>query len=319
VPNVVPQEHLASANSLGLVAAFGTFPLAALVSGSLAGVAKWLGTFDALERFQVDNESLAIWFDSLTFLVSAFLISRLSLDEGTRAKPRRVEWTQTFRDIVEGFRYIRSNPLVRGVMIGLAGGLLGGGAMVPLGPLFARDVLGAGSGGFFVLMTALGMGAGVGVLALVAFQQRLRRARVFLVSVAACGTGIIVVASVSTLTPASFLVVFVGAAAGCGYVSGFTVLQESVADELRGRTFATLYTVVRLCLLLALAAGPFAADLFDAISRSAFDGDVEVFGVLLHLPGVRLALWLGGFVTVVSAVFAGRRMRREHVSTGAQV
>jgi dTMP kinase len=319
VPNVVPGEHLASANSLGLVAAFGTFPLAALVSGSLAGVAKWLGRFEALSRFQVDNESLAIWFDSLTFLVSALLISRLSLDEGQRLRPRRVEWTQTFRDIVDGLRYIRSNPLVRGVMIGLAGGLLGGGAMVPLGPLFARDVLGAGSGGFFVLMTALGVGAGVGVLALVVLQQRLPRERVFVFAVAACGSGIIVVASVSTLTPASLLVVIVGAAAGCGYVSGFTVLQESVADELRGRTFAMLYTVVRLCLLLALAAGPFAADLFDAISRGVVGGDVDIGGATLHLPGVRLALWLGGFVTIVSAFFARRRMLREHAAEGAPV
>ena len=35
-------------------------------------------------------------------------------------------------------------------------------------------------------------------------------------------------------------------------VVGFTLLQENVSDELRGRVFATLYTVVRLCLLAAL-------------------------------------------------------------------
>ena len=32
--------------------------------------------------------------------------------------------------------------------------------------------------------------------------------------------------------------------AGTAYVTGFTVLQETVDDELRGRTFATLYTVI---------------------------------------------------------------------------
>ena len=77
--------------------------------------------------------------------LSALLIARLSLPENNRRPVRRVEWMQTFRDVGEGLRFIRSNSLVRGVMIGLAGGLLGGGAMVPLGPVFAPKVLGAGS------------------------------------------------------------------------------------------------------------------------------------------------------------------------------
>lgn len=310
VPNVVPGHQLAAANSLGLMAAFGTFPLASLVFGGLAALAKWIGGFEALDRFEFDHESIAIWFDSLTFLASAFLISGLTLREEGRARPRRIQWTQTLRDMVDGLLYVRSHPLVRGVMIGLAGGLLGGGAMVPLGPLFARDVLGAGSGGFSVLMTALGFGAGIGVVGLLLLQRRITHDRVFLWAVAATGAGIIAAASVSTLTPAAVIVVFVGGAAGCGYVAGFTVLQESVTDELRGRTFATLYTVVRLCLLLALASGPFMADLLEAIADATVDGSVDLGGATLHLSGVRLALWLGGVITIVAAFFASRRMHR---------
>ena len=47
------------------------------------------------------------------------------------------------------------------------------------------------------------------------------------------------------------------------YVTGFTILQESVDDELRGRTFATLYTVIRLCLLLTLVVSPLWADFWE--------------------------------------------------------
>src|SRR5262249_59028339 len=43
IPNLVDQEHLTSANSLGLVAAFGTFPLASASFAVLAVVAQWLG------------------------------------------------------------------------------------------------------------------------------------------------------------------------------------------------------------------------------------------------------------------------------------
>lgn len=311
VPNVVASnEQLASANSLGLIAGFGTFPLGAVIFAALAGVAKWLGGFDALERFEVDQESLAIWLDSGTFLVSALIISRLDLKDGRHRRVTRVDWTQTFRDIGDGLRFIGSHPLVRGVMVGLAGGLLGGGAMVPLGPVFAREVLGGGSAGFGLLMTALGMGAAIGVVTLLWLQRRLPRDTVFVSAVAITGGAMIAVASTSTLAPAILIVLLIGAAAGTAYVTGFTVLQESVADELRGRTFATLYTIVRLCLLVSLTAGPFISSGLDELSEATVDSEVEVFGITLSLPGVRLALWLGGIVTVAAAAVAHVQMRR---------
>ena len=47
VPNIVKDpDQLASANSLGLVAAFGTFPVGSLMFALLAAVASWLGNFD---------------------------------------------------------------------------------------------------------------------------------------------------------------------------------------------------------------------------------------------------------------------------------
>jgi dTMP kinase len=320
VPNVVHgSQQLASANSLSLIAAYGTFPLGAVIFAALAGVARWLSNVDALEPFEVDREWLAIWFDSATFLVSALLISRLRLREEGRTRPQRPELMQTYRDIVDGLRFIRSHALVRGVMLGLAGGLVGGGSIVPLGPVFAREVLDSGSAGFGLLMTALGIGAALGVVTLLTAQGRrqLPRQTVFTVAVVATGLAIVAVATVASLAPAIVLVGVIGAAAGSAYVTGFTVLQETVADELRGRTFATLYTVVRLCLLLSLTVGPFAASALGAISDHFVDGDVEVGSFSVSLPGVRLALWLGGVVTVASGLMARRRMRRSHEALAA--
>src|SRR5581483_1534311 len=48
VPNLVPAEKLAAANSLSMAAAYGTFPLGSAAFASLAGLASWLGHFDAL-------------------------------------------------------------------------------------------------------------------------------------------------------------------------------------------------------------------------------------------------------------------------------
>jgi dTMP kinase len=317
VPNVVEPDQLASANSLGLVAAYATFPLGAALFAALAGISKWLGHFHTLHVFHANQSSLAIWTDGASFLLSAWLIAHLDLPEEERHAPRRIDWGATYRDIVDGLRFIRTDPLVRGVMIGLAGGLLGGGAVIPLGPLLSRQVLGGGDGGFGLLITALGVGAAIGVLTLLWLQRRLPRATVFTVAIVACGASIIAAASVSSLAPAMVAAAAVGATAGTGYVTGFTVLQENVADEMRGRIFATLYTVVRLCLLLALTLSPFIANLLSNIAQHLTNGSVHLAGVHVDLPGVRLALWLGGFVTICSGLAARVLMRR--VQTASSV
>ena len=114
----------------------------------------------------------------------------------------------------------------------------------------------------------------------------------------------------SSLGPAFVLVAVLGAGAGCAYVTGFTMLQESVSDDMRGRTFATLYTIVRVCLLLSLTIAPFIAGALNAISQHTVNGRAHIGSFHIALPGVRLALWLGGGVTVLSGLAAQRRMRR---------
>ena len=310
VPNIVDSDQLASANSLGLVAAYATFPLGAALFAGLAGLASWLGHFHALHFLHANQSSLAIWVDGASFVASAWLIAHLALPEADRHAPQRIDWGATYRDIVDGLRFIRTDPLVRGVMIGLAGGLLGGGAVIPLGPALSKQVLGGGTSGFGLLITALGVGAAIGVLTLLWLQRRLPRATVFTFAIVACGTSIIVAASVSSLLPAMVAAAFVGATAGTGYVTGFTVLQESVADEMRGRIFATLYTVVRLCLLLSLTISPFIANLLGNIAKHLNHGQVHLAGIHVELPGVRLALWFGGAVTALSGFAARFLMRR---------
>jgi MFS family permease len=310
VPNLVDADQLASANSLSLVAAYGTFPLGGIIFSLLAVAAKGLGSFSAFSSLSVDREVLALWVDGATFLTSAAIVWGLPIPHIDRSEGKPIDWTQTFREIVEGLRFIRSHQLVRGVMLGLGVGLIGGGAMVPLGPVFARDVLGS-STQFGVLMTALGMGAAMGIFSLLAVQRRLPRQTVFSAAVVGTGVFLILAASFSTVGLAALMTAGVGAGAGTAYVTGFTVLQENVSDELRGRIFATLYTVVRLCLLISLTLSPLFADLFEWLSGIAFgpSRSIDVAGVSYALPGVRLALWAGGLVTIAAGSIARRKVR----------
>ena len=101
-----------------------------------------------------------------------------------------------------------------------------------------------------------------------------------------------------------------GMGAGVAYVSGFTVIQERVNDEMRGRTFATLYTIIRFCLLFSLAASPWLSGALDSVSGALFDDRVIDVGIRVAVPGVRLTLWLGGAVTIGVALFVSRDMGR---------
>ncbi len=312
LPNLVPDEQLASANSLGLVAAYGTFPLAAAVSSALAILAHWLGGFDALSSLEVNREALALWVDGLSFIASAILIWGLPLPKPERKEgTRRIDWTQTFREIVEGLRFIRSDRLVRAVMIGLAGGIIGAGAMVPLGAVFAEEVLGSTSL-FFVLMTGLGTGLAIGVATLLAVQKKVPRDMVFTTAVMGVGVFLVVAASFSNIFLAVLFIAAVGGFAGTAYITGFTLLQENVADELRGRTFATLYTIVRLCLLVSLTISPLFADLFDWLTEIVLGPDrtATIGDFSYAIPGVRVALWGGGLVTLASGILARYLVRR---------
>lgn len=315
VPNLVPGDKLTSANSLSLVAAYGTFPIASALFAFLATVATWLGEIDALRALRFNQEAVGFYFDVCTFLLSALLISRLALPHLTRREREEshdtgIDWGQAFHELKEGWQFIFINPVVRAVMLGLGTGLIGGGMLVPLGPVFSRVVLGSGTAGFGWLVTALGVGVALGVGALTILQNRMPRTKVFSGSVLVAGGALIGAASMSELWMAMLFVTVVGVCAGGVYVVGFTLLHESVTNELRGRIFSALYTLVRMCVLIAFALGPLLSGLFNGLSARYLNSKVGVAGLSVSVPGVRLTLWLAGAIIIGAALLSIRTLRR---------
>jgi dTMP kinase len=170
-------------------------------------------------------------------------------------------------------------------------------------------VLGGGSAGFGLLLTGMGFGMAGGVLLVTTMQKRIPKARVFCWSVVVAGMALLGGASTGTLEAAVAFVALLGVCAGSVYVLGFTILHETVADELRGRIFSALYTLVRFCLLLSFAVGPLLAETLGRLSDQLFDGRVEVAGLDVVLPGVRLALWLAGLVILAAGLLAVTTLR----------
>lgn len=307
VPGLVPPDHLTSANSLSLAAAYGTFPVASILFALLTKVAEWLGGFEILDFLRFSQESVAFYLNVLLLVAAAFIIASLPISREHLRRTEdeeRIDLGQVFTELKEGWAFIFINPVVRTVAVGLATGLIGGGMLVPLGPEFSTTVLGAGPSGFGVYITALGFGVAAGVIALSVLQRRVDKARVFSGAVLVAGLMLVLAASTSSLLVSAALVSMLGLCAGAVYVLGFTLLHENVDDELRGRAFSGLYTLVRMCVLLSFVLGPFLATLLHGLSRAVLGadrtlsiGDIEIF-----LPGVRLALYLAGIIMALAGV-----------------
>lgn len=335
VPSLVPPEKLTTANSLGLVAAYATMPIAGPIQFALStlnahlvelGFLGFLG-FSAANG---DVQTLAFYFNAFTFVVAAIILWKWVFPgmpaEADRAQrfvehecerdpleEERSRLRRTWDEIKEGWEFIFVNPIVRGVNIGLATGIIGGAMLVPLGPTFARFVIG-NPNTFPLFITALGFGVAVGVVALSALQKRLPKEQAFPLLVFGAGVSMFFGVSMSTFWLAALGVFCLGICAGAVYVLGFTLLQEHTDDELRGRIFSTLLTIVRLCVLLALLIGPFLATIFNGFAVAA-TGDEEgvptigLFGLDLAIPGVRITLWLAAVILCIAGVLAGRSMQ----------
>jgi dTMP kinase len=330
VPNLVPREKLTNANSLSLAAAYGTFPIAALVFALLAQLAKTVGDLSWLSVLKTDQEALAFYVDMVTFMVSAYLISRLELDDFERrararanaaGSDKRIDFSQTFHELKEGWRFIFANPVVRSVNLGLATGLIGGGMVVPLGSIFARDVLGAGTAGYGAFITSLGVGVAAGVLLLSVVQRHIPKPQIFELSLCMAGVCLILAATTTTLTAAIVFIFLLGVCAGSIYVVGFSLLHENTDDELRGRIFSALYTLVRLCLLIAFAVGPFMAEAANSISGRILTDHIWHLpgGREVYLPGVRITLWFAGALILLAGLVAFWSLRRAPQGSPAAV
>jgi dTMP kinase len=310
VPNLVSGPYVQRANSLSLAAAYGTFPLGAAVFAGLARVAAILGSVSFLRSLEVNQESLALFVDAATFLTSGFLVSRLVLPQGpSHLSPNQPGVFDTWQDLKVGLRFIMGDRLVRTVMAGLGAALFGAGAVVSLGPTFVRRLLSGGPAGFGLVLFSLGMGAAMGVLLANTAGRKLSPVLVYTGSCTLAGASLVLAASMSSLIPGALFVGLVGLFGAPGYSAGFTLMHQHVSDELRGRVFGALLTVIRLCMVVSLALSPIFAGVVDELVRAVFPGAVLDFGAFrFNVAGVRITLWLAGVLIGGSGLWAGRRL-----------
>ncbi len=98
-----------------------------------------------------------------------------------------------------------------------------------------------------------------------------------------------------------------GAFSGVAWVTGYTLLGLEVEDEKRGRTWATLQSMMQVDLLLMVAAGPF-------ISGAIGVHTLHIKRVVLRQDGAAFTLLGAGIIAFFVGVIAYRQMDDRDVS-----
>jgi MFS family permease len=217
IPELVPKEELLAAMSLGAT----QYNLGRVVGPALAGVAILAGSYEL---------AFAINAASFGAVIVALLMSRFA------ERPHDPEQTTLRQQIATGIRAAFQEPGCRLAiqLIGITALLIS--PFIALIPAVAINLLHKGARGTSVLVTAQGIGAVVGALALTPMANRYGRRRVLVADLCfVLPATIILYYAAPTLWTAAVALVAVGAAY-IGILSGLmTVVQLRAPDALRAR------------------------------------------------------------------------------------
>ena len=288
---LVPKRMLGQAGRLTLLATYGAAPVAALLFAALASVSNLLG---ALVPSMADPAAdVALYINALTFFVAAIVVAGLPLPKHTVSKtslsPNRD--AALMRSLGNGREAVGSGPLTRGVLFGLAVTAAAGGLVIGLGRPHVEN-LGAGNAGFGVLVAALFLGLGLGVVSAPRVLKQFSRRRFLGLSVGLAALSLLIAGTVTDMVLSAVLAFVLGLGAGLAWATGTWLISVEVDEDRRGSAFALLHATGRVALLTAAVLAPVAA---------GFAGDHEfpLAGPLTYsLYGSGLVLLVGGLIAL---------------------
>jgi len=304
VPNLVPPDKLEEANQLSLFTTYGTAPIAGLVFAMLALISTALGHIS--HYFSTNQVNLALYFNSATFVVSALTI--VMLRELKRRPAQSISTPSVLKSIWDGWKYLGETRVVRGIVLGMTGAFVAGGAVVGLGPSYVRNALGGGSAGWGAVFAAIFFGLALGMFLGLRMLRGFSRRRLFGVSIMFAAVPLALTALIPNLVAVTILVVVLGACAGVAYVTGYTVVGLEVNDDTRGRTFAFLQSAIRVILFVAIAIAPTLAAAFNTIVRTMNISTVRIGGVAYLNIGYNLVILLAAVVALLLGRASYRQM-----------
>jgi dTMP kinase len=298
VPNLVPREKLENANQVSLLAAYGTAPIAAilfslltLVSGAIAAVSPLLPS---------NSVDIALYINAASFFFAAWTIRGLKeIPKGAAAKKEADE--NITKSLIQGWKSVSDSKIIRGLILGMIGAFSAAGAVIGLARTFVGD-LGGGDAAYGVLFGAVFTGLAIGIAFGPKVFAQFSRRRLFGASLATAGVFLVLLAAISNLTLSIFIVIILGAFSGITWVTGFTMLGMEVHDEVRGRIFAFVQSLIRITLVAVLAIAPI-------VAATIGEHRYEFQNISLNYNGAQITMLIAGLIAVFIGVISYRQMK----------
>ena len=309
VPNLVPKDKLESANQVSLLAAYGTAPIAAalfsllaLISGSLAGLVPFFAT---------NSVDLALYINAASFAYGAWTVWGLhEIPKGSASKSQGD--VGVAKSLLEGWRFVSTSKIVRGLIVGMVGAFIAAGAVIGLARTFVGD-LGAGDAAYGVLFGSVFTGLAAGIAFGPKIFSQFSRRRLFGASLTIAGLFLVILAAIPNLVIAVFTTVLLGGFSGTCWVTGFTMLGMEVQDEVRGRTFAFMQSLIRVTLVAVLAISPLIA---AAVGQHTF----KFQNSQVSYNGASITILIAGIIAAIIGSVSYHQMKdRPNVSLWSDV
>ncbi len=231
-------------------------------------------------------------FNSLTFLVSAALVIRIRMPgvERDGEEPAAVDEGEKegfLQEVSAGFRAIGADRGVLLIVGVYAAQTIVAGASGVFVVVLALDTLDLGQSGVGVLDSVFGIGALVGGFVALVLAQRGRLALDFGGGVVLWALPLLLVAVSPTLPVAVVAFLLVGLGNSIVDINAYTILQRVVPEEVMGRVFGAMESILIATMALGALAMPAMISLFGIrISLAILGGAIGVL-TLFALPGLR--------------------------------
>lgn len=252
---------------------------AIVVGNTINSVGMFAGPAIAGVLLALSGPAAAFALNGALFIWSAIFIAMVPRDE----RPKHAERPRLLPELTAGFGAVLGKPALR-VVVGLTAAVtFVDGALEVLLVVLALDVLGATNASLGWLNVAIGIGSIGGAFVAAAFVTRSRLAGGFGLGILLSAVPLALTAAVSSLAPAIVLVGALGVGSILVQVNSVTLVQRSAENEVLGRVFAVLESLM----LGALAIGSLVTP--GIVSWLGSRGALVAVG--LSTPVLLLVLW----------------------------
>ena len=309
VPNLVPRDKLESANQVSLLAAYGTAPIAAILFSILTLLSSAIAAISPL--IPSNSIDIALYINAISFLFAAWTVFGIKeIPKGAAAKNDKS--SNVGQSLIQGWKSVSESKIIRGLIIGMVGAFSAAGAVIGLARTFVGD-LGGGDAAYGVLFGAVFTGLAIGIAFGPKIFAQFSRRRLFGASLTTSGIFLVLLALISNLVLSVIIVTILGAFSGIAWVTGFTMLGMEVHDEIRGRTFAFVQSLIRITLVAVLAIAPI-------IAATIGEHRYEFQNLTLDYNGAQITIGIAGLIAVLIGSVSYHQMKdRPNVSLWSDV